>query len=289
MAPEPELLLLAEAEQEAIGQVAAHVEAWVQSQPGQEQQQEQASALPYGSGSRLDRRQAVRRVYRAFGGQQRCLLRFSRAHPASEDTAASKLTETAVWREEHGVNDITPNDVLSHPLRPHIPLAVAGQAADGRVIVFGHADWWDPDLLAELDASDKLDGTLHSFFIQWAEHTLSLQHSTTALGEVHVMDANMFGSRHLSRKFQAILVPVLKEWQQHYPETLHRAVIVNAPWYVYVVWKVLRLIFNEQTREKIFIESDAAEATIIAATGGLTHVQAVWAARQPAPTTGGRY
>jgi|EP01047_Picozoa_sp_COSAG01_P058212 hypothetical protein len=96
------------------------------------------------------------------------------------------------------------------------------------------------------------------------------------------MDLAKLGWRHIDpRLMHRVAVPLLKTWcastraharartpefervtggrQAHYPETMHKAYILNAPRIFALIWKIIRPVLAERVVARIVIATDSRE------------------------------
>ena len=79
-------------------------------------------------------------------------------------------------------------------------------------------------------------------------------------GDVLVVDLQALAWRHIDPVFMHnVLVPLLKHWQAHYPETLHRAYVLNAPRIFALIWKIIRPVLSDRVAARIVIATDDRE------------------------------
>jgi hypothetical protein len=108
------------------------------------------------------------------------------------------------------------------------------------------------------------EAEFRSFFIHWME--LSLRHvascnapgtpscNVAAMVEVHDLKGLRFSQLYMPGL--RMLARVLALGQAHYPENLHRCVIIHAPTIFAIAWRVIGAVLNERTRAKITVLAD---------------------------------
>ncbi len=76
-------------------------------------------------------------------------------------------------------------------------------------------------------------------------------------GDVIVVDVSALAMRHIDpRFFYRVAVPILQAWQAHYPETMHRAYVLNAPKLFAIIWKMIRPVLTDRVASRIVIATD---------------------------------
>ena len=64
-----------------------------------------------------------------------------------------------------------------------------------------------------------------------------------------------------------MMARVLKIGQNHYPESLHKCIIINAPRFFSIAWTVVSMVLHERTRAKTIILSGNGVDTLQAELG----------------------
>ncbi len=66
-----------------------------------------------------------------------------------------------------------------------------------------------------------------------------------------IMDFSKYGSRAKDPESSKVSQNTLHVLQNHFPERLGLALIINAPWFMYYGFKLLALFMTETTKSKI--------------------------------------
>jgi hypothetical protein len=66
-----------------------------------------------------------------------------------------------------------------------------------------------------------------------------------------IMDFSEYGNRAKDPESKKVSQTSIHILQDHFPERLGLALIINAPWYMYYGFKVLQFLMQETTRSKI--------------------------------------
>lgn len=186
--------------------------------------------------------------------------RFIRAAGGVVSLAAERFVETLRWRREQGIDCLldTPQPALAavakdiHEGFPH------GVDGEGRP-VFYH-------VLADLN----LDALLHNHSpdacvrhaIYWMEfRSRFLLEDRRGGGQfVSVVDLKGLGMAHLLHApFMRSLRALFLLSQRHYPETLHRVLVVNAGRLFRLGWAMLRPVLDPTTQAKVVICQNPGE------------------------------
>ena len=194
----------------------------------------------------------------AFGGDPRCFERYLVARQLSLRAAASMFRDTLAFRAEH---------VARLPIHPELrarcmawwPVAYAGRTADGhtvQVIRLGNVDV--RGVYAQVSEED-----FRLFYLHWME--LSLRHARSCGANAHQVEIYDLQGLSLSQLYFPgirMLARVLKIGQAHYPESLHRCVIIHAPKFFAIAWSLVSSVLHERTRMKTRILAGDGAATL---------------------------
>ena len=158
--------------------------------------------------------------------------------------------------------------MLAHEIRPLAPFKVMarpeavagtcwGAGSAGVVLLCANIDFVD---LVPMRAAGY--APIFEFFKLQMELISRLQCRVRAKvgschGDVLVVDLRALAWRHIDPIFMhTVLVPLLKHWQAHYPETLHRAYVLNAPRIFVLIWKIIRPVLSDRVAARIVIATD---------------------------------
>ena len=221
-----------------------------------------------------------RQMLAAYGGVDLCLLRFLRAQRDLDVRAAhAKLSATLAFRVQNGVG---------------APESMATAHRDGV------GDWWCGTFAGRTEngcpvtywrfrciEAEQLqkrfdEAQLKRFYIAWMERGLAVQREVVAEraagcpGNVDIYDLEGVGWRQLSSGAR-LLSGVLSVAQDHYPENLKQAIVVNAPATFTAAWRVISAVVDKKTQEKFVIRRDGAEQVLGTLLGGGSRARAaVW-------------
>jgi len=210
------------------------------------------------------------RTIDCFGGEHVCFSRFLRARRLDVNLAERMLRKTIEFRRLSRVNDII-EDPISREVwlstRPHWPLTMPLFSRDGSLVLYFRMahflDFWYNGY--------KDTNQVMTVYLAFMERSLRLQRlarqrcgvpPTEEMRPVfEVYDLSGIGLRHAKcllgiRK----IMKVLSIGQQHYPENLRAAFLLNVPTGLESVWKLVSQVLDVRTQEKIhFKSSDGRE------------------------------
>ncbi|KAH9838326.1 CRAL-TRIO domain-containing protein [Rhodofomes roseus] len=178
-----------------------------------------------------------------------CIHRYCRAVKwASAKSAVKRLEETLIWRREYGVYDMITAD------------HVEPEALTGKMILFGYDQGGRPALYLRPSKQNTEENPKQLHFVVWA-----LERCEDLMGPgienltlmVDFADRAKNPSMQTSRATLNIL-------QNHYPERLGRALVVNVPWLVHAFLKLIMPFVDPRTRDKIRFNPDCIKEGLFA-------------------------
>lgn len=181
------------------------------------------------------------------------LLRFLRARKFNLKKSEALLREHLEWREKVRPQAIKPEDVeksLSGGC-----WRLGGRAKDGSPIIYVQTALWN--------YNDFTVEEYNKYIAFWMERCAR---SMTGSGlERHVVLFDMKGwslgmARPNPMRMAANLISIQ---QNHYPETLHTAIVVNVPTIFWGAWKVLTNFIDPVTAAKVLFVSKQEEVLAI--------------------------
>ncbi|POR31021.1 Putative inositol polyphosphate 5-phosphatase C9G1.10c [Tolypocladium paradoxum] len=172
-----------------------------------------------------------------------CLLRYLRATKWSVDESAKRLLSTLAWRREYGLDDFTPEYIS--PEQESGKQIIAGFDRQGRPCQYLNPGRQNTDASAR---------QIHHLFYMVERVTDVMPPGVEMLS----LMINFKPSKHR----QNTSVPlgtareVLHILQNHYPERLGKALIINVPWIVWGFFKLVTPFIDPVTREKLKFNED---------------------------------
>lgn len=204
-----------------------------------------------------------------FGGPTRCLARFLRARNCDLAEAETMLRETFAWRLDESVNECL-DDVESKrvwtKVRPFWPGIYVGMTDTGNPVTYFK-------VIHLVELYEKIpEEDLRSFYVSWMEKILAMQHDgyrkagceSCIPGCIEIYDCEGCGLWTCTYvRGLAVVSSVLGIGQQHYPENLNKAWVINIPGAFELAWNVVSVVLSERTMQKISIHSDNALTELV--------------------------
>ncbi|KAF4506707.1 hypothetical protein G6O67_006762 [Ophiocordyceps sinensis] len=172
-----------------------------------------------------------------------CLLRYLRATKWSVDESAKRLLSTLAWRREYGLDDFTAEYIS--PEQETGKQIIAGFDRHGRP-----CQYLNPGR-QNTDASPR---QIH--------HLFYMVERVTDMMPPGVETLSLLINFKPSKQRQNTSVPVstarevLHILQNHYPERLGKALIINVPWLVSGFFKMVQPFIDPVTRQKLKFNED---------------------------------
>ncbi|PHH71054.1 hypothetical protein CDD80_5552 [Ophiocordyceps camponoti-rufipedis] len=172
-----------------------------------------------------------------------CLLRYLRATKWNVDDAAKRLVSTLAWRREYGIDEFTAE-------------YISPEQETGKQMIVGFDRVGRPCLYLNpgrqnTDASPR---QLH--------HMFYMMERVMELMPAGVETLSLLINFKPTKKRQNTSVPVMTArevlhiLQNHYPERLGKALIINVPWVVSGFFKVITPFIDPVTRDKLKFNED---------------------------------
>eukprot|EP00923_Selenidium_pygospionis_P053226 GHVN01092217.1.p1 GENE.GHVN01092217.1~~GHVN01092217.1.p1 ORF type:complete len:660 (+),score=84.50 GHVN01092217.1:196-2175(+) len=174
----------------------------------------------------------------------RCLLRFLRARDMNVKKAFAMLVDTIGFRREVKPHLLSPKHV--EHLNREGNLYRLGFDRDGRAVVMM---WPTEDAVSGKDDEQIKNIIYHverAIASMGVEPEIQMQDSIILIVNYSNLASSSQPSISATRTF-------LEIFSNHYPERLHKAFIVNAPWYFTTLWSVVSPLLPSRTKEKIEI------------------------------------
>lgn len=190
-------------------------------------------------------------------------LRFLRARKFKVTKAWELLEADLKWREDTDIQALarkTPAEILGvedlGPVVTRMPWWHQGFDKEGRPVVwktFGNCD------VAKVLEHTTLDGllNLHLWQQEYSLRQCALQGARTGHAVetiVAVFDATDWAMKLATRTAYSFLKGMADLDNVHYPERLGAIVVINAPYMLAFVWKIVSTWLDERTKQKIFIK-----------------------------------
>ncbi|KJA26316.1 hypothetical protein HYPSUDRAFT_181095 [Hypholoma sublateritium FD-334 SS-4] len=170
-----------------------------------------------------------------FWLSRECLLRYLRASKWKVVTAVQRLEATLIWRREFGIYDL----VNANHVEP--------EAVTGKEILFGYDKTGKPAFYMIPSRQNTSDATRQIQFAVWMlERGVDLMEP----GVENLALLINFGDRGKNPALTTAYA-VLSILQNHYPERLGLACIINVPFLVNAFFKVVMPLVDPITRQKV--------------------------------------
>ncbi|RHY15987.1 hypothetical protein DYB36_008071 [Aphanomyces astaci] len=214
------------------------------------------------------------------------LTRYLEARNYVENDSMKMLTETLAWRQQHQVATIMERPLAQEKvdaLRKYHPQGEHGVDRDGNILYVERMGYLDAEHLMK---HVTLDEAVH-YHIQKYEfqHHVTFKDATAAQGRVvnkmtviydmqnvglhtfkkvvfdfvkqtsAIGQGNVSTGIHVSYIIGVVQCDLLRHivyiYLDHYPDTLSKVFIVNAPFFFFTTWKLVEVFLNPTTRKKI--------------------------------------
>eukprot|EP00931_Biecheleriopsis_adriatica_P049757 TRINITY_DN28790_c0_g1_i1.p1 TRINITY_DN28790_c0_g1~~TRINITY_DN28790_c0_g1_i1.p1 ORF type:complete len:423 (+),score=93.16 TRINITY_DN28790_c0_g1_i1:33-1301(+) len=207
----------------------------------------------------------ARKTVDAFGNYRICCWRFLKACNGNIDAAEKKLRKTFAFRE-----DIAASCLICDPdacrvfeeLRDAWPEELIGSTEDGSPVSY----FYLPKAVKFLQLG-LTEEQIRTFWLVWMEKSLELQRDGRARASDAISSNNMPASvvvydlegLRLSQLTSClgglqIFCRVIGMAEEHYPQNLRKAIIVNAPgFFSRMVWPLVQKVLDEETLSNICV------------------------------------
>jgi hypothetical protein len=172
-----------------------------------------------------------------------CLLRYLRATKWNVDESTKRLLSTMAWRREYGIDDFTAD-------------YVSPEQETGKEIIMGFDRVGRPCqyLTPNRQNTDASPRQIHHLFYMIERNVDMMPPNVETLSLL----INFKPSK--ARQNTSVPVSTAREvlhiLQNHYPERLGKALIINVPWLVSGFFKIITPFIDPVTREKLKFNED---------------------------------
>lgn len=184
------------------------------------------------------------------------LLRWLRARDFDVSKAENLLREDIKWRAEKNIDSFTKTYKSSEVVRRYFPGGLFHHDRGGRplwILPFGNGDF--KGILQCVPSQHIADEVVYTLERINEEKLKQVQ----KLGPIEDSMTIVFDFENLSlRQVYSLQVincvrGMMTVYESHYPETLHRAFIINAPAIFPIFWRLIRPFLTQRTVNKVLI------------------------------------
>ncbi|KAK0751937.1 CRAL-TRIO domain-containing protein [Schizothecium vesticola] len=172
-----------------------------------------------------------------------CLLRYLRATKWHEKEAEKRLLKTLTWRREYGVDDLAADHIS--PENETGKQVILGYDKEGRV-----CHYLNPGRQNTAASPRQVQ-----HLVYMVERVIDLMPAQQEMLSL-MIDFKPSKTRSNTSPGIAQAREVLDILQNHYPERLGRALIINTPWFVNGFFKLITPFIDPHTREKLKFNED---------------------------------
>ncbi|KXN84742.1 CRAL-TRIO domain-containing protein C23B6.04c [Leucoagaricus sp. SymC.cos] len=225
---------LTESEKEMYDAVFAHFTATGYGLPGFEEEESANEKEGYVEGERRKWTSELIEEER-FWLSYECILRFLRASKWKTQVAIHRLESTLKWKREFGVYDLITNDLIS----------IEGET--GKAVLFGFDAKGRPAYYMIPSRQNTEEGLRQIQYVVWLlERCIDLMPP----GVENLAILINFASKAKSPSLGTARA-VLNILQDHYPERMGVALVINVPFLVNAFFKLIMPFVDPVTREKV--------------------------------------
>ncbi|KAI4092559.1 MAG: hypothetical protein LQ344_003405 [Seirophora lacunosa] len=170
-----------------------------------------------------------------------CILRYLRATKWDVNQATTRLQATLAWRHEYGLEN-------------HTPEYISPENATGKQVLLGFDINGRPCLYLNPEKQNTQRSNKQvEHLVFMLERTLDLMPAGQEMLTLLInFDKKLGGDRPPMWQGKQ----VLNILQNHYPERLGRALVINIPWVVWTFFKLINPFIDPATREKLKFDQD---------------------------------
>lgn len=161
---------------------------------------------------------------------------------------------TRHWRETEGVNNIL-NEPQPHfrLIKEHYPHYHAGRGKEGHLVFYERPGEFEHKVLADRGVTID-DLVRHWLFVTEYQWQIMLKGDETAKS-IAVFDATNIKVSDLAGSNMDYVKKTIGYANQHYPERSYVILIINAPFFASLLWKIVKPLVHENTQKKVRILS----------------------------------
>ncbi|KDO24147.1 hypothetical protein SPRG_10574 [Saprolegnia parasitica CBS 223.65] len=194
-----------------------------------------------------------------MGNLDDTLTRYLAARPTQAESL-KMIRDSMRWREENNIGRLAKQFMVpkakADVIRRYLPQGCHGVDKEGNVLLIEDIGGLDTDAMAK---TCKFDDVLNAhiqkceFQMHYTFPNAAKRVGKTMVKSTIIYDLAGIGMHTLKKVVFQFVKEVAVINQDHYPETLNRVFIVNAPLFFYGTWKLIEVFLNENSRKKISI------------------------------------
>lgn len=201
------------------------------------------------------------------------LLRFLRGYKMNVSVAATKYREMLAMRQKLKLDDIR-DDIVSNnmvtdefphfqKIIPHLPFLDTYDifsAPDGHVFYFemtGYADFHK--LLTDVTEEEWQTFFLYSMEYRALKLDQLSRQNERLVQTIQVRDLGGFSIARFNPKLLKRIRPLVSIATKCYPESMHRVLVLHAPWIFDKVWTAVKSMLQETQLRKVLMEGNSLE------------------------------
>ncbi|KAF0686201.1 Aste57867_21987 [Aphanomyces stellatus] len=185
------------------------------------------------------------------------LYRYLVARDFDQDEAFKMLQKSVQWRMDIDMPTLMSGPALASnekilATRRYNPQGFHKRDKDGHHVYVERIGYMDVPTLLSICTEDDIVRT-HTQMVEYQFHVLALEDETeTTLPKITIIyDLVNIGFNTFSTEMFSAIQQISALNQDHYPETLHKVYIVNAPFFFYAIHKLIEVFLPDAIRNKI--------------------------------------
>ncbi|XP_072163394.1 SEC14-like protein 2 [Diadema setosum] len=181
------------------------------------------------------------------------LLRFLRARRFSVKKAEAMFRQDLTWRSQNRVDTILEWYEIPEVCLKYWPGGAIGLDKEGHIIWISPLGNVDPKgILFSVKAGDVIKTHIHILErLTKEQEAVSRKLGRHIEGITWIVDLDHLGTSHMWKPGMNVMTEIAGLFEQHYPEVVHRMIIVRPTKIFPAVYFILKPFISEGTREKI--------------------------------------